>query len=94
MTSPEHDLKEAYERLEQAIRDVTHLEGWKGLVTDWVVVAADQYFADNGRTMTAVGWLLPEGGDRVPHYRLVGLLDVALTACRAGHAPEECEGGE
>jgi hypothetical protein len=91
MTAPTPDLKEAYERLDQAIRDVTRLEEWQGLVTDWVVIAANQYFADNGQGMTSVGQLLPDGGDSVPDYRVIGLLDVALTARRAGYAPEESE---
>lgn len=94
MTGPEQDLREAYERLEQAIRDVTRLEEWEGLVTDWVVIAANQYFADNGRSMTGIGQILPDGGDSVPDYRVVGLLDVALTARRAGYAPEGSEEDE
>ena len=94
MTDQEHDLKEAYERLEQAIRDVARLEEWEGLITDWVVIAANQYFADNGRSMTAVGQLLPDGGDSIPDYRVIGLLDVALAARRAGYAPEGYEDDE
>lgn len=86
-------MKEAYERLDQAIRDVTRLDGWEGLVTDWVVIAANQYFADNGRSMTGVGQILPDGGDTVPDYRIIGLLDVALTARRAGYGPEDTEEG-
>lgn len=73
-------LKEAYERLDRTIRDVCRLEEWDGLVTDWVVVAANQYFDDNGRSMTAVGQLLPDGGDTVPTYRVMGLLDFAHSA--------------
>lgn len=91
MTAPVQALKEARERLDEAIRDVTRLEDWEGLVTDWVVIVANQYFADDGRSMTGVGQLLPDGGDSVPDYRVIGLLDVALTARRAGYAPEESE---
>lgn len=91
MTTPTAELKEARGRLDQAIRDVIRLEEWEGLVTDWVVIAANQYFDDDGRSMTAVGQLLPDGGDSVPDYRVIGLLDVALTARRAGYAPEEDE---
>lgn len=91
MTAPTAELKEARGRLDQAIRDVIRLEEWEGLVTDWVVIAANQYFDDDGRSMTAVGQLLPDGGDSVPDYRVIGLLDVALTARRAEYAPEEDE---
>ncbi len=94
MTAPTQDLKEAYERLDQAIRDVTRLNDWEGLVTDWVVIAANQYYADDGRSMTGVGQLLPDGGDSVPDYRVIGLLDVALTARRAGYASEGSEDDE
>ncbi|MEU8101750.1 hypothetical protein [Streptomyces rubiginosohelvolus] len=94
MTTLEPELKEAYERLDQAIRDVTRLNEWEGLVTDWVVIAANQYYADSGRSMTGVGQILPDGGDSVPDYRVIGLLDVALTARRAGYAPEGSEDDE
>lgn len=90
--SPE--LKAAYEALDTAIRDVTRLEEWEGLVTDWVVVAANQYFGDDGRGMTDVGHLLPDGGDTIPHYRVLGLLDFAATATRSviGYIPDDEDG--
>lgn len=94
MTNLEPELKEAYERLDQAIREVTRLNDWEGLVTDWVVIAAHQFYADSGSSMTGVGQLLPEGGDTVPDYRVIGLLDVALTARRAGYGPEESKDDE
>jgi hypothetical protein len=94
MTAPTPELKQAYERLDEAIRDVTRLEEWDGLVTDWVVITATQYFADTGRSMTSVGQLLPNGGDSIADYRVIGLLDVALTARRSGYAPEESEDDE
>jgi hypothetical protein len=80
--SPE--LKEAYTALDETIREVIRLEGWEGLVTDWVVVAANQYFDDDGRSMTDVGHVLPDGGNSIPHYRILGLLDYAATGYRSG----------
>jgi len=80
VTGQSPELKDAYERLDEIIREVVRLEEWDGLVTDWVVVAANQYFADDGRSMTSVGQLLPGGGDSVPVYRVMGLLDFAHSA--------------
>jgi len=77
------DLEQAYTTLDTAIRDVIRLEGWEGLVTDWVVVAANQYVDDAGRNMTDVGNVLPDGGDFIPAYRVLGLLDYAATAYRS-----------
>lgn len=87
--SPE--LKEAYATLDAAVREVIRLEGWEGLVTDWVVVAANQYFDDDGRSMTDVGHILPDGGNSIPHYRILGLLDYAATASRSaiGYVPDD-----
>lgn len=80
MTSPE--LAAAYNDLDTNIRRVATLEGWEGMVTDWVIVAAAQNLDDNGGDLTYVGRLLPEGGRRVPYYRVMGLLDVALSGMR------------
>ncbi|MEV4975518.1 hypothetical protein [Streptomyces scopuliridis] len=93
MTAPTA-LKEAYEYLDQAIRSVIRLEEWEGLVTDWVVIAANQYFTDDGRSMTGVGQILPDGGNSVPDYRVIGLLDVALAARRSGYTSEDAESDE
>lgn len=76
------ELATAYEELEQAIRKVAALEGWQGLITDWAVIAAEQQLDDEGGDVTAVSRILPEGGKRVPYYRVMGLLDYALTGMR------------
>lgn len=93
MTGQSPELKDAYERLDQAIREVTRLEEWDGLVTDWVVVAANQYFGDDGHGMTSVGQLLPNGGDTVPVYRVMGLLDFAHSAYKNSVATPD-DGGD
>jgi len=75
------ELKAAYEQLEQSIQDVARLEQAEGVLTDWVVVGAWQRFDEAGDGITNVEALLPAG--RIPHYRLIGLLDFALTMYRA-----------
>ena len=74
--------KAAYRKLEDAIREVTTLEGGQGVLTEWVVVFSTQRYDDDGDGVTQVGTLLPDGGGDVPYHRLMGLLDYALTRCR------------
>lgn len=90
MSEKSPELEKAYTALDAAIRDVIRLSAWEGLVTDWVVVAANQYIDDDGRNMTDVGHLLPDGGNTIPHYRVLGLLDYAATAARSviGYVPD------
>lgn len=84
MTDHDKDLEQAHEELEAAIRKVAALNEYPGLVTDWIVCAAVQDFdPDDGQGVTTVAWLAPYGG-RVPYYRLMGLLDFALTGLRNG----------
>jgi hypothetical protein len=80
---------DAYKRLDEALREVCRLDGWEGLLTDWVVVAACQSFDANGHSITDVGQVLPGGGGDIPNYRIQGLLDYALTGYRAqvGYLP-------
>ncbi|MGW5689789.1 hypothetical protein ACWEWX_02160 [Streptomyces asiaticus] len=80
MTDQSAQLKAAYERLDECVREITRLEEWDGLVTDWVVLAASQYYSSDGRLMSDVGQILPDGGTTVPVYRIVGLLQYALMA--------------
>lgn len=85
--SEEHDeLLEAYEELDLALRKVVTLEGLeRGMVTDWVTVAAVQGFDDDGGAHSITLTLSPpiSGGSGAPVYRLVGLLDVALNELRS-----------
>ncbi|MBD9700628.1 hypothetical protein IHE56_00685 [Streptomyces sp. ID01-12c] len=74
--------KAAYRKLEEAIREVTTLEGAQGVLTEWVVVFSTQRYGDDGDGVTQVGTLLPDGGGDVPYHRMMGLLDYALTRCR------------
>ncbi|MEU6520450.1 hypothetical protein ACFYOF_06170 [Streptomyces sp. NPDC007148] len=87
--SPE--LKAAYARLAGAIEETARLEGAEGVLTEWVVVFATQGYDDDGDGVTQIGTALPDGGGHVPYHRLMGLLDYALTRCRAVVADEDGE---
>jgi hypothetical protein len=89
MPEQPQDLKAAYARLEEAIDDVTRLEGFEGIRAEWVVVCASQRFDDDGDGITQVGTLQPDGGGHVPYHRSMGLLDYALTRMRAEIARDD-----
>lgn len=82
------ELKAAYRRLETAIRDVSELEDYEGVMTEWVIVTSHQRFDDDGDGITQYGILLPEGGGHTPHHRAMGLLDFQLTRLRAQAAED------
>lgn len=88
------ELAGAYHNLENAIHKVASLEGWPGLITDWAVIAAVQQYDDQGGDLTAVSRIRPEGGKRIPYYRVMGLLDYALTGMRNDIADEASLGGD
>lgn len=87
MTNP--DLKAAYQRLAAAVEEVARLEEAEGVLTEWVVVYATQRFDDDGDGLTQIGTILPDSGGSVPYHRMMGLLDYALTRCRAEVARDD-----
>lgn len=87
MTDP--DLKPAYQRLADAIEEVARLEDAEGVLTEWVIVYATQRYDEDGDGISQVGTLLPDGGGHVPYHRMMGLLDYALTRCRAEVARDD-----
>lgn len=82
------ELKAAYQRLEAAIDVVTRLEGFEGVLVEWVIVAASQRYDDDGDGITQVGIVVPDSG-HVPYHRTMGLLDYALTRQRAEVARDD-----
>lgn len=81
MTADTPEERVAAERLDAAVRDALEAYGMAvGVVTDLVVIYAQQYFADDGVPHTQVGYLSPS---QPPHYRLMGLVDYAQTRLRA-----------
>lgn len=82
------EKKAAYRKLEEAIHAVADVEGFQGVLIEWVVVAASQRYDGDGG-VTQVGTMLPNGGGGVPFHRLMGLLDYALTRCRKEVASDD-----
>lgn len=75
--------KAAYARLGEALDEVARLEGAEGVLTEWIVVYSAQRYDEDGGAVTQVGTVVPGGGGETPYHRLMGLLDYALTRCRA-----------
>ena len=81
-------LEAAYDNLEAAINEVCRLEGFDGVMTEWVTLTCHQNFDDDGDGIARYGTLLPHGGRQVPHHRVMGLLDFQLTRLRADAAED------
>lgn len=77
--------------LENAIRARLADFGDNGILTDWLVITAQQTFDDDGDPVTSVGVLLPT--DSFPMYRILGLLDHATVRYRADLAAWRDEAG-
>ena len=80
-------LKAAYRQLEDAILAVARLEGFDGILTEWVVLTSHHHFDDDGDTISQNGKLLPPG--LIPLHHVMGLLDFELTRLRAEAARED-----
>ena len=82
MDSPE--LRKAYEKAEEAIREIINLETGSDaehrILSEWVVVASEQLYVD-GEPGSRVFWAFPPDMN-IPHYRLLGLLEFAATRIR------------
>lgn len=89
-------LHTAHRKLERCIAEVARLEGHtRGLpdavVTEWVTVAACHSYDADGDTVAQVVTLLPSSNGGTPYHRLMGLLDYALTRCRAAILTDDTE---
>ncbi|KPC64432.1 hypothetical protein ADL27_61075 [Streptomyces sp. NRRL F-6602] len=82
------DISRAYRALEAAITEVGRLEGFDGVLTEWIVVTSTQRYDADGDTVTQIGTLMPDGGG-APYHRLMGLLDYAHTRMRAEVARDD-----
>ncbi|MGY0065235.1 hypothetical protein ACWY4P_53945 (plasmid) [Streptomyces sp. LZ34] len=83
MTEQSPELKAAYRRLEDAVSEVGRLEGFDGVLTEWIVITSLQRYDADGDGLTQIGTLVPDGTGQVPYHRLMGLLDYTLTRMRA-----------
>lgn len=74
----------AFENLHRAIEDVVSFMGadQTSLLTDWVVVAIDQRYDDEGRLETSPAIIIPRHAAEHPPYRIKGLLVDALDGLR------------
>jgi hypothetical protein len=88
MTTPEQTA--ATERLDEAIKSSLEALGLGvGVLTDYVVICAQQRFEDDGTASTGIYHVT--SGDGVPYYRLLGLLDYTRIALR-GEIVDALEG--
>lgn len=90
--TPAHlDPEEAAERLRRAVRDALDARGLSGgVITEFVVVAAQSRIEDGGGTSTGV-YHFTSGG--VPYRRVLGLLDFTRVALR-GEVHRALGGGD
>jgi hypothetical protein len=89
VTEQSPELKVAYGNLRAAVEEVGRLEGFKGVLTEWVVITSLQRYDAEGGGLTQIGTLVADGGGDVPYHRLMGLLDYALTRMRADIAQDD-----
>lgn len=76
-------LRDAYAKLDEAIQRVCELEadGESAHLVDWVVITASQFFqGDDAWSRTN---MLIDPAANTPFYRILGLLEFALTRARA-----------
>jgi hypothetical protein len=77
-------MKAADERLDAAIRDALEARGFDvGVVVDRFVCVALQHFDDEGVSVSSIARVVP--GEEIPHYRMLGMLDVLATTLRADY---------
>lgn len=60
-----------------------------GILTDWITIAAEQNFDDDGDGTTRIAVFLADGS--FPLYRIIGLLEYALVRYKAQLALAETE---
>lgn len=74
-------LKAADERLDEAIREALEARGYDvGVVVDRFVGIALQHFDDDGDSVSSIARIVL--GEGIPHYRMLGMLDVLATRLR------------
>jgi len=81
MADDDTALRDAYNRLEKAIGDVSRIETFEGVLTEWVVVTSYQRYGDDGKAVVQIGRLVSDG--TAPYHRVMGLLDYAQALYRA-----------
>jgi hypothetical protein len=73
--------KAADERLDEAIRDALEARGYDvGVIVDRFACVALQHYDDDGDLISSIARVVP--GEEIPHYRMLGMLDVLATRLR------------
>lgn len=83
MNAADDERHAVYQRLEEAVEACARFEGAEGVLTDWTAVYATQRYDDDGDSLTQIGRLTQAANGGAPYHRVMGLLDYALTRCRA-----------
>jgi hypothetical protein len=74
-------LRAVDEALDEAIREALEVRGFNvGVVVDRFVCVALQHFDDDGTSVSSIARVVP--GEEIPHYRMLGMLDVLATRLR------------
>jgi len=74
-------LKAADEALDEAIREALAARGYDvGVIVDRFVCVALQHYDDDGDLVSSIARIVP--GEEIPHYRMLGILDVLTTRLR------------
>lgn len=80
-------METADEQLRTAVQEALAARGYDvGYLVDVVVVAALQHYDEDGDLISSVARVVP--GEELPHYRQIGMLDIALTRLRYDYLPE------
>ena len=84
-------LKAADEALDEAIHEALAARGYNvGVIVDRFVAVALQHFDDDGDSVSSIARVVP--GEKIPHYRMLGMLDVLATRLRADYMPDGDDG--
>lgn len=88
MTTPEQEIAE--QQAETAVKALIGAYGMqdRGVLTDYVIIAVQQGWDDDGDEVTCVSPLLPRP---LPTYRLLGVLEHALVRIRARIARDDAD---
>lgn len=74
-------VRAADRALDAAIQQSLHARGYDvGVVVDAFAVVALQHYDDDGDLVSSIARIVP--GDQIPHYRMLGMLDVLVTRLR------------
>lgn len=81
-------VKNADTKLDEAIHEALVARGYDvGVIVDSFVGVAMQHFNDDGTSVSSIARVVP--GEEIPHYRMLGILDVLATRLRRDYLTDE-----